>query len=597
MGTYNLYIPSSTGSYKTPAGEIRLRIYYEGSGSGDTDFDSPAWFESNLKYDFSLKSDGTITLSNITLGFYNKDNIWETHGGSGVFAQATDYNKIFLDVIVDDDIFWSGVIDYLNVKKNEYRYESGVLTYNEIKIPWNDKVKMLETVTCGEAGIATGDSVSTILASMASELDFGATDYTYENFTFDEISGRRFGVRSAMPQNSLKVDNIDSSESCMTLLKRLSLGFGFMVYNYRDTLRIQDRDSSTFSALNAETHGYVIDVIEKKLPSKYVAVKGTKDWSVYNQVGGAYDLNLPSDTRRFSVGTESTNQSQNFVLDLTTALENIYYDAYSSGQEYTPGAAEDGFTAEDPATRPGEIKINNPALGIGYSDSGWEAESGMLAQINLKAGTDNKFRFFSVLTHWESEASVFYILANGKSASDVIESEDYITRIYRKTDSGQDLNIAKLYKIYPCLKTVCAIYAKALLGEKTLRVKQHNFRHVYLGFSFESSNYMILKMQYDFKNGTCEYEANAITSTPTVTASEDVAPNVNTVDAVDDGVHKVTASAIYNHINDKTIHWNHDQNGTSYAQLQTDQGNEVFLWIKEIATDRYLIQVSKDVPA
>ena len=82
------------------------------------------------------------------------------------------------------------------------------------------------------------------------------------------------------------------------------------------------------------------------------------------------------------MGEESANNAQNFVLDLSDALENIYYDMLTGGSTYTPDASLTPASASDPTDRPGEIKVNNPAWGVGFGDSGYEAESGMIAWVN-----------------------------------------------------------------------------------------------------------------------------------------------------------------------------------------------------------------------
>lgn len=589
MATWNLYCPSQAGSYSTPAGDVQLIITFEGSGAGGSvDFDSPAWFASKLNFDFSMQSDGKVRLSTLKLGFENRDDIWETFQSTGVFALATDPEKVFVKIILNSATFWQGIVDYSNIEKTDYYNDGGALKYGTIIVPFVDRVRALEFYTLDDAGISTGDSVATVLSAMASQIDL-TLGSTLFSFSFTEIGGKGYNPSGAGVNDPLKLLILHTDINCMTYLKRLARAFGFYFYTSGTNLNIVSRDTTVVGALDPITNEYRMRKIGKQQTIKYVGTIGTKSWDDMIEPPGPY-LNLPkNDTMQFSSGEESPNTAQNFVLDLTDIFKNVYGELPASGQVWAPSTSHNPASASDPADRPGEILVVNAGGVAEYDDSGFECESGMIAQVNF---SDKTKKFYTVITHWETNADRAYIRSHSHVASD-IDTGEYFNIVRR--EPGTWWFYEKLFKIYPCLKTVTEIYAKHLLGDKALRIFYPQFETVGGGFSYDGDNYMHIKMEYDFSNGECMADAIALYASPTVELTEIIQDAATLNDNLNDGQNKITAKQASDHIIDDDVHLQKTYDGTNYFKMSDTDGDDHYVHIKKLS-GRKAIFISPEKP-
>jgi len=578
MATWNLYIPSQSGSYSTPAGEIQLILTFEGSGAGgNVDFDSQAWFASKLKFDFTMQNDGKVRLGTVKLGFDNHSNIWETWNSVGVFATADDPEKIYLTIKRNSVTFFDGIIDYQNVEKDEYWDASGSLQYSKLVIPFTDKVRALEFYSLADVGISSGDHLGTILSTMASALDLTVASGQF-TFSFTEIGGRQYNHSGTGIADPLRMEIADTSVNCLSYLKDLARGFGFLFYTMGGNLYIQSRDTATSGVLDPISDEYRIRKIQRPQTTRYIAVIASRDFS--NLLGeDEPELNLPKDvTVRFSVGDDSAAERQNFVLDCTDILQNVYGDIPTTGNDVAPSSTHQPSAQADPSSRPGEIEITNAIGAPDYDASEYEVESGMIVFVNygLFFRTES---FFSITTHWESPANKCYFHANEHSAIDV--STSLYSFVIRK-ELPQFPSYTKLYKFYACAKVLAEIYAKELLGKKALRVWYTDFGTAAGGFTFNSELYANRIVVYDFGTGEMMVDAWQLESSASVNSVQTIRDAGVLVQAVDDGENKVTAKQLRSHITAAADHIQKSYEGASYLELVDTDKKVHYVHIKKV---------------
>lgn len=571
MATQNLYIPSSSGSYKCGAGDVRLRIYYACGSTVSTTFDSPFEFIGKLQFDFSQRpGDLKATLSSCKVRFYNRNNIWETHaGGNSIFSHASDKNQIFLDIIIDGSVFWSGLLDILSVCKDSYHYKTS-LNYTWLQATFVDKVRVLEQYTLNDAGVVDGDTAIGIITKFAALTDFGSVNTTYLDFDWEEVNGNRYSFSGAMPTLPIKVRDLDLSEPCLQTLKNMADAFCFVFFNYNNTIYLQSRNKGPFDGIGPVTDDSPISFEEVDNPVTLAAVKTTMDYSVIhdNQV----DYNLPkADTRRFEAGARSANDSKNFVIDITAFSQKCYADAPSSGANWFPAAPPNSVS--DPADRPFEIRFGIAGLGGDFDVT----ESGM---ILFYESLSERRQWYTIIT-LEDDENYCCAVDNGKTSADVrLDTNFYVVRKHGVLPLGT--KTYRLFKSYAIAKTAAAAYAEAMLGEKFLRVREKTFRLPYYNISYDGDNYFFEKISYDFNKGACEYDAKSLRTGLTVASGVDSPPNQSSVGYIDDGNYKVGASVIYNHINDGGIHLRKSPLGVTYAKLTTEDGDVFFLYLKKV---------------
>lgn len=589
MATQNLYIPSSTDAYNSPYGDIRLKLYYETSGATVSEtFDAPFEFASNLTYEFrQIPDSGKVQLSSVKIRFFNKDNIFETHASGSIWDHADDVHEIFCDIILDGSIKWSGVVDYINMTKSRF-YVDGTLKYKYIEIPFVDKLRVLERYSLADAGISDGDYIANVFFLLQSQAGLSGVDSTYVGFTFTEVNGTTYSLtgRTGTPPG-LKLEVLDTSENCMELLKKIARGFGLVFFNYSNALVIQARNNGSFTALDAAADDLPIKKIEKRYPLTYLAVKATQDWTKlydYTPGGTSPNLNLRQDTRRFETGTVNPNTSQNMVLDVTEILSRIYVDAPSSGDSRVGQTFPNTIT--EPSDRPGELKIV-PDTAKDYS--ALDVESGMLVVYNYGTGADG---VWSVLTRWTDGTGHIYMLAFNHTAAFVIKNKFF--QVVRHSISGVP-EYARLYKIYGCLETLCEVLGEGLLGTQSMEYKTRDFIHPYSNFSYDSVNYFLGKVQYNFRDGVTTAEGDALAGTPTITAPETSGTPSGATPAIDDGANKVTASEAATHFADETQHIKKNYDGTSYMELVDTEGNARYVYVK-IDRGRRLLAIDDAPP-
>ena len=78
MAETNFHFPSSTGYYATPAGNIRIKIFYDDTSTTNTNVAAELEKIGPLDYEFSVdNTDGRF--SQLKLTFLNINNVFETY--------------------------------------------------------------------------------------------------------------------------------------------------------------------------------------------------------------------------------------------------------------------------------------------------------------------------------------------------------------------------------------------------------------------------------------------------------------------------------------------------------------------------------------
>ena len=525
-----------------------------------------------------MQDDGKIRLAAVKIGFDNYSNIWETWNTSGVFGTATDPEKIYLTIKRNSTIFFEGIIDYQNIEKNEYWDDAGALQYSKIVIPFVDKVRALEFYTLADAGISSGDHLGTILSAMATTINLLLASGQF-TFSFTEIGGRQYNYSGSGVADPLKMEIGDTTINCLTFLKNLARGFGFLFYSMGGSLYVQSRDTASVGLLDPISDEYRIRKIQRPQTTRHVAIIASRDFS--DLLGESEpDLNLPKDAVvRFSVGDESAAERQNFVLDCSDIFKDVYGDVPAAGNDVAPSTTHQPSAMADPSTRPGEIEITNAYSAPDYDASGYEVESGMIVFVNYGMFFRTE-SFFSITTHWDSRADKCYFHANEHSAIDVNTSLYFF--VVRKEPVNFP-SYTKLYKFYACAKVAAEVYAKEMLGKKALRVWYTDFASTAAaGFTFESELYANRIVVYDFSTGEMMVDAYQLESGLSVNSVQAIHDARVLVQSIDDGENKVTAKQLRSHITALSDHIQKSYDGASYLELADTDQKVHYVHIKKI---------------
>ena len=324
MATLAHYLPSSTGSYTTQSGEIRLKFWY--NWGTDTNNNVAAKINKLGKLKIPLE----VTPSDQSFRFASMKIKFEYHSDLDSLATAAKTIDVFCDVIKDGNLFWRGLVDPDLIKKTGYYYTSG-LQYKYIEYHLIDAFSyfLKNNVLLSDLSSNGAGQIKTVFQEIAAEIGFSSSDVDIDTgLTITEPGGSVYNFQATT--GSLKIIPA-SSMPVNTFLKNFMLSLGVFIYNLNGEVKIVRRIGGTLKTISTSDIRK-IDKIPNTDNIKFVKLESTLDTTFL--LG---DNILDSVTHDEEYGTESAETQKNFEVVDDGILNKIYADVAAG--EYPSGGA------------------------------------------------------------------------------------------------------------------------------------------------------------------------------------------------------------------------------------------------------------------
>jgi len=333
MAIKEWYAPGSSKNYKTPAGDIKFRIWFEDSAGSSKDLQSGVIKIKPIRFPLEINpSSRTFRFANFNIEFENLNNEFETES---IFDLTRD-TKTFFDVYVDSQLFFTGIIDYSTIKKLEWYDDNGFL-YRRISFNVLDRLAYLSfnSVTLNDISYSNTITLNTLLSNILTIIKV-SNIYFDPNLQFDEYPSGGSVVKSYKLKD-LYINRQNLTDQVIDFLKNFMVSCGIFIFTLNDTLYIVRRtNGSTISILGTD----IIDIvqIEDYDAVSYVKIESTITTDPLDSDYGYLGSNSKQFTDVFSSGTKSNKAKRNFEVNGTGILDQIF--SLSDGSQYGPYTAE-----------------------------------------------------------------------------------------------------------------------------------------------------------------------------------------------------------------------------------------------------------------
>ena len=339
--------PSSTGSYKTAAGLVRIKFWYT-AAAASTDVAANISKMAPLSIPLEV-SPGSFRYSNTKIKF-------QYHAGIEIMLADIETNSkqnmTFVDILIGGSLYWRGLLDWESITKTDYYILGGSLSYRYIEMKIDDAMTYFwkNGKTLNDASYSEGIIIQTLIYNIFNLIGFSSGDVSIDsNIYISEESGNTYNL------GSLKIGGLSSSFEITTFLKAFMVSLGLLIINLKGKMYIIRRIGGT---LNSISNIDIIDV--KKINDvnliKYVKIFSTLDVSFIDYA----PWSTITDIKVY--GNESEKSSINFIYDATGFL-NLIYTTISAGN----------YPSSDPTNSSGDTNwIQDLSAGIDYYAAGIE---------------------------------------------------------------------------------------------------------------------------------------------------------------------------------------------------------------------------------
>ena len=239
--TENFWFPSQTGTYTLPSGDtLRICIYYD-RASADANTDTDAELEKLTPLDIPLEVSSSAQshrFSSIQFSFINIDNVFETES---ILLDAKK-NETFCDIYFNGSLYWRGLVEFNQTKKDKWYIDSGSLKYRIIKVKAYDVMSYFwkNAKTLNDASYANAQSIKTVLEGVLGLAGFAAGDLNIDtSIDINELCGTSYDL------STLKCNGFGTSMLCSTFLKSFMMYFGAFIFHLKGKMNIVSRVAGT----------------------------------------------------------------------------------------------------------------------------------------------------------------------------------------------------------------------------------------------------------------------------------------------------------------------------------------------------------------
>ncbi len=476
MAAVNYHFPSSTGTYKTPSGNVYFLIWYDDTTGSDTDANLDALTIGKLKYKIDVDiSKQKQRFSFLSVSFENKDNFFETSG----ILNSLKKNAIFMKMYIDGSLFFDGLLDWSQTKKQKWMPVGGSLQYQEITLTFKDRVADLNNYDLNDVGYASANTIEDLLSKLA--VKAGLTLNIINDYSIIESNGRTYAIKAGSGvSDQFKLSGLSGTANALQTLKDLMFALGAFFVNQSGKLNVVFRDNMPVRVVNTDDV-LLIDKQENYNNVQYVNVKALKDWNaVYSGV--------PAKTYQKSFGIkDNANQKRNVDLDISGMASNITVPKPATGATGYP----------DPADLPDSV--SNTTLDYVSGDfylSNNYVEQGMLIGLNYDSVALD-FGIYTIIEEVPSSDSLLFV-DNGT----VSVSKEF--QVFR--NKAGSVNPCKVKGI---VEKTAGIYNNALLNKNDVNVSVLGLLGFTNSLNILGDVFYPRSVEYDFMkyqtNFTCVY--------------------------------------------------------------------------------------------
>lgn len=482
MADQNFWFPSQTGSIYTPAGDLRIKIYYDdGTAASNTDVGADDVKLSNLEMPFEVDSgDQSFRFSSINITFNNpiydsSNNVFEQYS---VFNST--YNKAtFVKLYLDGSEIWHGIIDFSQIKKSMWYVDGSDLKYRNLNVKCYDVLAYFwfNSTTLSDIGYSDHDSLQTTIQNIMAEVGISSGDVILDsNYSINEACGNSYDF------SDLTLVDFGSNMLCRTFLKNFLLGFGLFAYSWNADYWFVMRNGGSVKTIQNQYIVDPIEQIENGNPIEYVRIREVKDWDDLFDMSSGTDPSTYTHTKTYG---NADDDNREFDILLEDFLGRMYTQVASP--QYFGGCSttdvENGAVAE----------ANDEDENF-YTE---EIETGMAFEYNCSGSTpQDRSPIFSVAYDAGTGSTITFL-----QGVDCGDGSFY--RIMRQAiDNGSTWGQHRLYKICLLVNKAAAIYNDFFLtSPNILKIKLRDiseFINLHNKFSILSLNHRARNISISF---------------------------------------------------------------------------------------------------
>lgn len=409
MAEVAYYFPSSTGSYTTASGSIRIKFWYT-AAAASTDVAASISKIAPLQIPLEV-SPGSFRYSHTKIKFQYNAGI-ETMLSN--IETNSKQNMTFVDILIDGALYWRGLLDWESITRTDYYISGGSFSYHYIAMKIDDAMTYFwkNNKTLSNASYSDGIIIQTLIQNIFVLLGYSSLDVVCDsNIMITENCGNTYDL------SDLHITNQGSATLIHIWLIDIMMNFGLFIYNLKGKIYIISRiGGTTLSISNSAIYNLqknkninLLDYI--KLDLTFIA--NTKNLLCdYNTV-------VLQETQ----GNSSFKTQRNLEIDVSNILGYIYTDASGYGAylyPIPPETVDDGdensliddsqnfITAQIETgdviraeTAPNEVNsliYDIATIHLNFHITGTDVAAGMIYQIEI-GGNDSRKRWKYYLLH------------------------------------------------------------------------------------------------------------------------------------------------------------------------------------------------------
>ncbi len=482
MAETRFYIPGSTSGIWTPAGTLKLEIFYSGNDQS-TDLDVPILRVSPIRYQFEVDpSAKKYRFGTVKIRLFNKDNLIESSG----ILNSSKRDETFLRLYLNNAVFFTGILKWDLIKKYDWYLDNGTLKYREIELPFADVLAFAATKTLADVSYSDDIYFETLWRNIAGLLKLTNISIL-EDFLISENRGAQYSLSINQYDDGLRLAGLNSTMNLLDFIKKAAMTIGGFVFQFKDTLWFRQRDITANSTTIANEQILEVAKIPVRNPVKYVEISATKKWT--DAYGGSVAIDDVTYTKAY--GTKSPINKENIVIDATELLSNLCVPTPSGGNEEVPGG-----TNYPTAVDTTNYEWLADTLYADFLNATDWVESGMLLRVD-----NGGYKFFSI-----TDATADTLYFKNPTAFSFSTSNPYSV-FRRKTAAGAFPNYTRLFKVYKGVLKAAAIYNKFFINAEMMRFVLRGFIDLQQTINWNGKNYVPYRVQYDLKSDKMVVEA------------------------------------------------------------------------------------------
>lgn len=448
MADQNFWFPSQTGSIHTKAGNLRIKIYYDdGGGASNTDVGADVRKLSPLDIPFEISPSGSsYRLPSMQITFNNPvydatNNVFEQYS----ILNGTYDKDTFIKIYLDGSEKWHGIIDFSQIKKDEYYLDGSNLKYRKVVLKCYDALAYFwwHDVDLSDINYSDEDSIKTTIDNILAEIGIATGDIIIDsNLNVNEECGNDYDA------TTLLFYGLTTTDQCRDFLKEFMLYFCCWIYNYGGKFYVNLRNGGTTKAITTDYLCANTKKIENGNPIEYLKIKADMDWS--NVWATPFDASLSPYEHKVEYGDSTVESAKQLIVDATDLLTKIYID-YGAAAEY-PAAGTRAPTSSS-STYLEDTGLSSPPNNF-FDEN---IESGM--KIKFVSATGNQY------SHIEDLASAIRITFTDISQTPQTGGANYY---HVKRNPGVTGRTDYIYKVHKLIELVSSVYNDFFMTSKDI---------------------------------------------------------------------------------------------------------------------------------